>query len=186
MYERGIEPFTVRTLWAFSPLGYIVVGRNDEYAIELRIPGGKVRLTRDIAASAVNSEEHREWDAFREYTVPVDGELASIVVPEQKPFFRELFAGRDGRIWVLRYVSAEKRGDVEPIPARPDRPLLTWREPVTYDVFEPTGAFLGTIEFPEEFRIQEAHGAVVWGTTMDDAGVERVVRFRVSFGDEAG
>ena len=64
-------------------------------------------------------------------------------------YFCDLFAGDDGRIWVFRYVAADKRDDVAPLPDRPEHPLLTWREPSTFDVFEPDGTFLWSVVVPE-------------------------------------
>ena len=100
-------------------------------------------------------------------------------MPEQKPFFREIYVGEDGRIWIYRYVAAEKRTDVQPLPDRPERSLLTWREPWTYDVFEPDGTFLGSVVVPELFRPYVFRGLQIWGAHTDDDGVERVVRLRV-------
>ena len=100
-------------------------------------------------------------------------------VPEVKPFFRDIFVGDDGRVWVFRYVAAQKRTDAEPLPDRPERPLLTWREPWTFDVFEPDGTFLGSVEVPELLEPLGFRGDRIWGTLMDADGVEHVVRLRV-------
>ena len=177
--EGMIYPFPTETHSAWSPLGYLVTGRNDVYDIELRKPSGAVNLTRDLASIPVGGDEHAEWKAFRQGLVErvPEGDFAPI--PDVKPFFREIYVGQDGRIWVFRYVAAEKRHDIEPLPDRPERPLLTWREPWTYDVFERDGTFLGSVVVPETLRPFVFRGDRIWGALAGDDGIERVVRLRV-------
>jgi hypothetical protein len=181
--EGDIYPFPTETQSAWSPLGYVVTGRNDAYDIELRKPEGTIHLRRDIERAPMNREEQAEWEAFRQTLVERvrsqgrDTEFEPI--PDVKPYFRQIHAGEDGRIWVFRYVAAEKRHDIEPVPERPDRPLLTWREPWTYDVFEPDGTFLGAVVVPETLRPHLFRGEHIWGALTDENDVEQVVRLRV-------
>ena len=180
---EGLQPFTTRTLWAWSPLGYMVVGRNDRYDIELRDPAGVVHLSRDIEPVALAAGEHAEWDAFRDRflflnrdrSIPVESDP----IPSQKPYFRSIHAADDGRIWVWRYVAAVEREDILPRPEAPERPLLTWREPPTYDVFEADGTFLGSVVLPNDFAPHVFRGERIWGLHTDEDGVERVKRLRV-------
>jgi hypothetical protein len=144
-----------------------------------------VHLRRDLEPIPVGAEERAEWEAFRQ-TILVrareqnqDPQYDPDPVPEVKPFFRDIFVGEDGRIWVFRYVAAEKRHDVEPLPDRPERPLLTWREPWTFDVFEPDGTLLGSVVVPELLEPLVFRGDHIWGTLLDADGIEHVVRLRV-------
>lgn len=181
-YER-FNPFTVATQWTWSPLGYMVVGRNSRYDVELRKDTGTVHLSREVEPAAVNDDEMAEWQAFRQRYIDLNSAAGNEVdggtIPWQKPFFRELHAAEDGRIWVWRYVAAVERDDIEPIPEQPERPLLTWREPATWDVFEPDGTFLGTVVLPADFSARVFRGDRIWGVRMDDNGIEQVVRLRV-------
>jgi hypothetical protein len=181
--SEGVSSFGVRTYATFSPLGYVVTGRNDVYDIELRKPEGTVHLRREIPAITLGSEEHQDWEAFRNAYLrlfpPSDSRPGPHPIPDTKPYFRAIEVGDDGRVWVWRYVAAEKRDDVEPLPDGPDRPLLTWREPWTYDVFEPDGTFLGSVLVPELFRPFVFRGDQIWGVLPDPEGVERLVRLRV-------
>jgi hypothetical protein len=181
--EGYLMSFPVMTLHAWSPSGYLVVGRNSAYSIELRKPDGTARLSQDLPRPSVSSAEREEWNAFRDRIIRRNRELGGGVdpspVPQTKPFFRGLLAAEDGRIWVHRYVAAEKRAGIEPDPD-PERPVLTWREPNLYDVFEPDGTFLGEVVFPDRFRPLVIRGAQVWGTRTDDAGVQRVIRMKVT------
>ena len=181
--EGNLSSFAVLTRSRWSPLGYAITGRNDTYDIELRKPSGTVHLRRDIDPIRVRSEERAEWEAFRQRFLglmlasDLDADLNEI--PIAKPFFREVHVGQDGRVWVFRYVAAEKRHDVNPLPQLPERPLLTWREPWTYDVFESDGTFLGSVVVPELFWPFVFRGEQMWGSLTDEDGVERVMRLRV-------
>ena len=181
--EGNIYPFPTETRSAWSPLGYLVTGRNDVYDIELRKPEGTVHLTRDVERSPVGREEQAEWELHRQSLIQRNrakgGDNVYEPIPDEKPFFREIHVGEDGRIWVFRYVTAEKRHDIEPLPERPERSLLTWREPWTYDVFEPDGTFLGSALVPESFFPHVFRGERIWGVHADIEGVERVLRLRV-------
>ena len=185
MSAEGVSSPQFGTMSTWSPLGYVVTGRNDTYEIELRKPEGVVTLHRDIDPARLHPEEHEEWEVFRQLVIGMsrerggDPQYDPDPIPEVKPFFRDIFAGEDGRIWVFRYVAAEKRDDVEPLPDRPDRPLLTWREPWTFDVFEHDGTFLGSVEVPELFEPFVFRDQRIWGMLEDADGVERIVRLRV-------
>jgi hypothetical protein len=103
-------------------------------------------------------------------------------MPDRKPFFRRLYAGRDGRVWVevpLAGVEVEDPGyDPRNPEAVPDR----WREPVAFDVFETDGTYLGRVRAPVELSTSPTpvfDGDRVWAVTRDELGVQRVVRFRV-------
>lgn len=163
----------------------MVTGRNHVCDVELRRPEGTIHLRREIERPPVNGEEQAEWEAFRaglEERVrarPESRDTEFEPIPTVKPYFRQIYVGDDGRIWVFRYVAAEKRHDIEPVPERPDRPLLTWREPWTYDVFEPDGTFLGSAVVPETLRPHVFRGEQIWGALADENDVEQVVRLRV-------
>lgn len=183
--NEAVGAFQVMSLSAWSPFGYVVTGRNDAYDIELRKPGGTGHLRRDLQPIALEAEERAEWEAFRQGAVERSraagwsSDLEPDPVPAVKPFFRDILVGEDGRIWVFRYVAARKRDDVKPLPDRPERPLLTWREPWTYDVFESDGTFLGSVVVPELLVPLVLRSDRIWGTLLDAEGVQRVVRLRV-------
>ena len=54
-----------------------------------------------------------------------------------------------------------------------------WREPTLYEVFEPTGAFLGRVAVPPRMRVLRTHGDRAWGVTVDSVDVPYVARFRI-------
>ena len=98
------------------------------------------------------------------------------VIPRVKPAFSELTSDADGRIWVRRYVAAVSRpGDVRK--AGDKRPRRVWREPTTYDVFEPSGRLLGTVTLPEDAAFQDATGNTLWLTVTGELGEDTVERY---------
>lgn len=105
-------------------------------------------------------------------------EVAADPVPDSKPLFRAIEIGQDGRVWLRRYVAAELDDSVPVAPAG-EAPQRRWREPTVYDVWEPDGTFLGTIRLPAGMVARERSGDLVWGTRIDSAGVERIVRYRI-------
>jgi hypothetical protein len=87
---------------------------------------------------------------------------------------------RDGRIWVDRYTAAVHRADIRPGPTRADGPpALTWREPRTFDVFEPAGRLLGTVVAPPATRFLHQRGNTIWAVTRGEFDENYVVRFRL-------
>ena len=180
--REDVWAFPLQTVSAWSPLGYPVTGRTDAYDIELRKPDGTVHVRRDLAPVPLASDERAEWEVFRRGILAqqraMNDDQEADPIPSVKPFFRDLWVGDDGRIWVWRYVAAEKRDDIEPVPEQPDRPLLTWREPWTYDVFEPDGTLLGSVVVPERLRPFAFRGDRIWGAIIDEDGIEKVVRLR--------
>jgi hypothetical protein len=52
-------------------------------------------------------------------------------------------------------------------------------EPLVYDVFAPTGEFLGRIRLPARSSFGNARGNRLWLIATDDYEVPTLVRFRV-------
>ena len=107
-------------------------------------------------------------------------------IPDEKPAFGDLYAGRDGRIWVgvPQEGIEEDNPDYDP---REEGSLPTrWREPTAFDVFEEEGVYLGRVEAPADFSAYPTpvfDGDHVWAVTRDELGVQRVVRFRLTRDD---
>lgn len=181
-------PFAEATIHALSNGGYLVTGRNRSYAIDLKLPGGRVRrLTREATPIRLVGAERAQWQAWVRF---FEGEAqkrgqgpaqAYPALPSTKPFFRGLWVDADGRIWVDRYVEASKV-TVEPRQPGDGRPLFEWREPPTFDVLSPEGRFLGTVVFPRDTYVYHAQGMQVWAETKGEDGEAYVVRYRIERG----
>ena len=114
-------------------------------------------------------------------------------IPDSHPFYTRLLTGLDGRIWLSLF------GD--PIPATPgtvvmmpagrvvvDRPPPASRAPTVpalastpmpWDVFEPSGAYIGRVEIPPRVVLAAMSGDQVWGVAYNQDDVAFVKRYRI-------
>jgi len=189
-YDR---PFVRDLVTTMSTLGYLITGRNETYAFEQHRRGAPVlRIERPYTALSLSRAERAEWEAWagffqRRVANPTSSDPRVILqaprqvtytIPETKPAFSDLRTDSQGRIWVRRYVAAVSN----PGPERPrgdDRPRRVWREPPTFDVFEPAGAFLGTITLPWNAMLYDARDRHIWATIRGESDETYVARFRV-------
>lgn len=181
-------PFTPDFFWAVHPTGHFLTGFSDEYRLNLGRDRGVLRIERDVErvpVSAAERDYHRERILRRMRSVDAAWSWDGPPIPDHKPFFAAVHAGRDGRIWVQ--LTAEGRPvDNQDHDPRDSRSLpVVWESPRRYDVFEGDGAYLGTVSSPDAFLtypepvFDEEH---VWAVARGDLGVERVVRYRIVVG----
>jgi hypothetical protein len=90
---------------------------------------------------------------------------------------------RDGRLWVQVAVPSERIPDAD-LPTPPDStmPVMTYRMPMVFEVFEADGTLLGRVAMPPRTTLVDAAGAEVWGLATDEDGLPQVIRFRVEPG----
>jgi hypothetical protein len=167
---------------ALSPLGYMVVGVNDDYSFDLRWPDGRtVRVERACQPVTYTPEERAEWESlfdwFSENDYPID--LGS--VPDRKLPFAYFRVGARGRVWVRRHVEARQDELVEqPAVGSNQPPAISWVEPEVYDVFEPDGTYLGEVRFPWRTRPLVFRGDTAWGVRRGEFDEQYIVRLVVS------
>jgi sugar lactone lactonase YvrE len=180
-------PFIEIVSSAFSPHGYLVSGSNRDYSFDLLKDEGPVlRVERDREPVKLNNEERSQWEQWGQFFVKQRPSSETLTdIPKEKPAFRELVVDEDGRIWVDRYVKAEHR-DRAPREAGDERPLLTWFEPRTFDVFEAAGNFLGTVVLPRDTYIHCRRGMFLLGERTGDLDVVTVVRYRIEQARNSG
>jgi hypothetical protein len=186
-------PFSPSEHWAFSPLGYMVGGISNRYAIDLYHSDGTVlRIERAHdpvsvqAAERANREEITRWNMRQ--TQP-DWTWNGPAIPDEKPPFRGLYIGKDGRIWVLLHQPGEQIPEGEIIDGGGEgpnpRPPTRWRERPAFDVFEPDGTYLGHVQAPVSLALYPTptfDGDYVWAVVRDELDVQYVTRFRVDRG----
>jgi hypothetical protein len=188
--EGPVQPFVSVWSYALSPEGYIVTAHSSRYAISLVRGSGTsartsrpvTRIERQYQPVRLSSGEQSEWQARADYYTrrQPGGASAGVKVPDIKPPIRSISVDDDGRVWVDRYVAAVKRPDIAPGPARPDGPpALTWREPRTFDVFESTGKFLGSVVAPIGTLFLVQRGNFIWGVARGEFDENYVVRYRL-------
>lgn len=197
----GDRPFTHELLTAMSSLGYLVTGHNSSYAFELHRPiesrdrpasrlTSTLRIERAFTPLRVGREERSEWEAWATHfersaanptssnprVVLPEPRKVEYTIPEIKPAYKDIRTDSEGRIWVKRYVEAQKIPVATPNPNRPPR---SWRELPTFDVFEPGGRFLGTVSLPMNATFLDAVGTKVYGTARGEFDEQYVVRWRI-------
>lgn len=196
--SRRQVPFTGEKVWGFSPYRYMVAGITSRYAIYLFGPTGPVlRFEREAAPVPVQPEEaeERRVQLTRGLQRQYGGwRWNGPAIPDTKPPLRSLFMAQDGAVWVVVSrpgVPVVSRADAAKEEARTGRPVLRYREPPAFEVFDRTGRYLGPVAAPRALSIEDpapvVHGTTVWGVERDAIGVPTVVRYRlVHEGAEGG
>jgi hypothetical protein len=173
--------FLPSKIWAWSPLGYMVVGVNNVYRFELRPANQPVfRIERTTPVVHVLPEERVELEARNEWYRKNQGRFMTAdlpPIPSTKPPYREFLIAQDGRIWVRLHATAIQ---VEREDAPADRPPVpSWVAPPVFDVFEPDGTYLGEVRVPTGTTVMVARGETAWGTRQGESGEIYVVRLRL-------
>ncbi len=181
-------PFTPFFHWAVHPSGHFLTGLPADYRIDLARDDGVLRIERSYDPVPVSNGErdYRRESLVRmiRFTVP-DWTWDGPGIPDHKPVFSQLLSGRDGRIWVRLATEGEAVEDGDHDPDNPFSAPVTWYESTRYDVFEADGTYLGAVAPPYEFQLapdpvfDRDH---VWAVTVDELGVQRVVRYRIVVG----
>jgi hypothetical protein len=143
-----------------------------------------LRIERNIPPVAVHPEEKLELEAMNDWRYRTQGQFMTNdkpTVPDTKGVIRDLAVGDDGRIWVKRYVAAEKGDAVQGIARQGQEPPppQSWREPNVHDVFEPDGTFLGSVRLPPRTGLSVMRGDKVWAVREGTDGESQVVRLRI-------
>jgi hypothetical protein len=187
------------TRTAFSPLGYMISTRTDRYAVDLRIPrsavsgpGGSpptwragdriVSLRRNVARVVMSAAERRDRETYLKAMTSGSRAGSASTVPQTKPPIRNVLVGADGRVWVLISVASERYSPRPAERSSAPTPVLAWREPVVFDVFEPNGAYVGQVGVPDGAVLSYMRGDVTWGVLRGADGLETVKRWRIEWG----
>jgi len=178
-------PFSPVFQWTVHPSGHFLTGLPSEYRINVPRDDGVLRIERTTTPAPIHDEEraraHERVVRSMRNTDP-DWSWTGPPIPERKPFYQELLAGRDGRIWVRLVTEGHPVENENQDPDNPRSEPVTWEESLRYDVFEPDGRYLGIVAPPGGFTPYVNpvfDGDHVWAVTRDELGVERVVRFRI-------
>ena len=192
-FKSLVVPFDPVRVWRVSPLGAVVAGFPDRYAFEIHSPGGRITsVRRDVQPSPVSAAErdsaHRVAETSLRETQP-GWSWGGIDLPRTKPLYHDLMIGLDGRIWIARITEVSPRvgginfsggvGRGAPRTPRPPAPVPVVRRRALYDVFEPSGAFIGAVEIPPGVSTVLRRGDHVWGVAYDDDDVAFVKRYRI-------
>ena len=178
-------PFGPVFQWTVHPSGHFITGLPSEYRINVPRGDGVLRIERTTDPAPIQDEERtraRERVVRSMRNTDPDWSWSGPPIPERKPFYQQLLAGRDGRIWVRLVTEGHPVENENHDPENPRSEPVTWVEPLRYDVFEPGGTYLGVVAPPDDFSPYVNpvfDGDYVWGVTRDELGVQRVVRYRI-------
>lgn len=189
--SQSSVPFTAGQEVAFSPLGYFVAGVSDEYSFKLLRTGAPVvEISMDHEPAPVNPEEAaiRREQIEQNFRDNFPGwRWNGPPIPDVKPAYGGFLVSEEGRVWVLAAVPSERhlsdderRAEEE----RLERPVNPYRTPVVFDVFEPTGEYLGRVTTPVGFSTYPQpviRDRTVWAVVTDELDVARLHRFNVAF-----
>lgn len=178
-------PFAPASLWAWHPAGGFAVANGDRYAVTWPMGAGFVRAERSVVAEPVTNAEaaqEREYVTKGLRWLDPSWTWTGPEIPRIKPLISALFTGTDGSVWVLREGAAEDRDDPDFVADNPNAVERRLRSRRAFDVFEASGALLGTLNVPDDMQLQpqplfDASGIV--SLTLDAEGVPRLVRYRV-------
>lgn len=177
--------------WTWHPEGWFIAAHGGRGEIVLQRPERPVIIRREMADVAVSGEERSQEQESITYgmrqTEP-GWVWRGPELPTTKAPVLGLFAARDGWIWVRVAAPSEPIPDAElPVSRDPERPVIRFRTPVVYEVYEPDGTFVGRVDFPPRATLMEADGDLVWALDRNEDDLPAVTRFRVEPGwGEAG
>lgn len=183
--------FGRRGLWeapatlAYDRLGRMYVARGSRYAIDVFDPAGALRRRISRAHEPVPVGDglvRRFRDAVLAHhdTAPSTGEAGvssrdldlqytELPTPDHLPVLGRILASDDGAVWVER-------------PDLVDDPLLlVWSrggaQPSLFDVFDPDGRFVGTVEAPTRSTVHAVGTDWMVVTERDELDVQYIVRY---------
>jgi hypothetical protein len=166
-------PMVRQQLLAHAPFGGFADAVNARYEVYWYDDGGKQTrvIRRDLVGPPLTPDETAEARAtlgdLRERARSRGIPPPDVAVPERHPPLERLHFDGTGRLWVQRRITSADTLELA-------------------DVYDPAGAYLYTVRWPRDIILY--HGAVrggfVYGVSLDELDVARIVRLRIA--EEAG
>ncbi len=157
-------PFQGRMVWRRSAAGTVWGLITDEYRMfEIGSEGDTLRsLTKTFEPVPVTAQDRNVALEDLKWFVDQGGRVDPSVIPDHKPPTTSFFLDDRGNLWVARTTDSS--------------------ESAIFDVFEGSGRFLGPIEVPFGLQVSPVPfvvGDALYGVTVDELGVQYVVRARI-------
>ena len=176
--EGSRYSFMRRALVKPSPLGGLLKAQTPVLGFTAETGGRAVSVVRKSSPVQLGKEERGEWEQVaamfsRRPNLPPNARMG---IPPTKPAIRDLFADRDGRVWLDTYVPAEHRPTTVTGKARPK---ITWFERATFEVFAVTGKYLGRVVLPPKHELVAVSGDRVWTYTSGPDDEIRIGMFKL-------
>lgn len=171
---------------AWSPIGALVSGPSTPFIVYVTEGSGRpLKIEREWKPSPVLPEEKEYWREYVTWQIrwsipnwkgPIND------IPDTKPAYSGFHISRDGRIWVSLHSLAERVEKPDSFSASGGMappPVVRFKEPNVFDVFESNGTYLGRVRADGRAEIMSMKGDRVWGVLTDSLGVAYVARWRV-------
>lgn len=162
-------PYAATGAMTFDPAGYLWGGRGDDYLVgKATLTGDTVIiLEREFTPEAVSdAEQERALEELLGDLRP-GAIYEDPVIPDVKPAFDELIIDDAGYLWVRVGSSIDA---AEGSATRS-----------TFDVFHPTGRYLGRLETPySPGKPPVIRGDRIAGVTVDELGINYVAAYRIA------
>jgi hypothetical protein len=164
-----------RALAAAGPDGTVATGsESGEYAIRVEngATGDALQICRTVQGLPLSAVER--GDSAGPGMESLVEAMAGL--PDVAPAaYGRLIAGRNGVVWVQRerpsLLSPRGNEGLHGVPGG------------HYDVFEGSGAFMGTVRAPADAWIQAVSGDTVWAFAFDSLNVPSVIAYRLELAD---
>ena len=169
-YEIAFSPALRRF---FDPRGYLWFGVSDSYRIiQVDLTSGDTLriIEKDYDPVSVSRAERDAALESYDRLVQHGGRVDPSRFPTEHPAFADLIVDQSGFLWVTPATPQE--GEIT-------ESVLSQLRPATFDVFDDSGTYLGRVATSLPLlrpKITEQH---LYGTTLDDLGVQYLVRMRI-------
>jgi len=174
--------FASEPIWDAGSSGRVLMGKNDNFRIEVRDDAGTVErvITLPFEQKPVTERDRRVFldavgDAARQQGAPpaaVEAFLQTVEFADFYPAFATLSVGPAGSTWVQRIKSGDEIGGDEDFdPQDVGSPI--------WDVFDDEGRYLGPLTFPGRYQPIKVAGDRIYGIDRDELDIQRVKVYRV-------
>lgn len=136
--------------------------------------GSRTALCREADPLPLTARE-RGRGGFPEGREELAAAIGEAPPPERIATFSRFFVGSSGRFWVQRE---------RPVPGGSTG--LLGVPGATYDVFDPDGSYLGSVEAPADARLQAASGDTAWALEFGELDEAHVVAYELRLVDVDG
>jgi hypothetical protein len=162
-----------------------VAGHGGRYEIVLERRNGKPIVIRrtptPIPLLPDEKAEEKEFIIFNMRRTQPSWSWTGGDLPDAKAPLTGITVTRDGNIWA-RVATASERIPAEEMPPQNEKspPPRNYRTPTVYEVFSPTGRFLGRVPMPPRTTMFQADGDYIWGIMRDEDDLPSVVRLKLN------
>jgi len=180
--------FAAEPVWTLSDDLKLYFGITNEYRISVFGPEGNLQriVTKPVEPPPVTDrDKEMMWEVIEQQVrdnVPPESFMPVMQQVRQTTGFAEYFPaffsmsiGRNGSIWVqhLRPPAEVTEEELETYDMNQDIGSRDW------DVFDPSGRYLGVVTMPPRFTPRLILGGKIYGVWRDDLDVQYAVRLRI-------